>query len=109
VKHVFAVLISVTSLSAFAGAPSQELAQVTRALVNNPDLVSQLKANNSANLADVKISQVRPGVIQYDLVFNRQCECVPSTASVSIVEDLTPTYADGSIEYTSSIKIKSGF
>ena len=102
---IAAILVS---LSAFAGVPSQETAQVVRVLVNNADIVSQLKANNSDTLSDIQIDQVKRGVNQYTLVFNRSCFCLPSTATVSILEDLTPTYVDGPIKYTSSISIKNG-
>jgi hypothetical protein len=108
-KMILALCAVLVSMSAFAAAPSQETAQVARALINNTDIVKQLKDNGSANLVDLQITQVKQGVFQYNLVFNRQCECVPSTATVSILEDLTPTYADGPIKYTSSISIKSGF
>jgi hypothetical protein len=97
------------SAAAFAEAPSQETAQVARALVNNSEIVSQLKAGGTTDLADVKITTVKPGVFQYTLVFKRKCECVPSTAVVSILEDVTPTYMDGAIEYKSSVQIKSGY
>lgn len=104
---VFAILFTaLLSVSAFAAQPSQETFQVTRALVNNPKIVTQLQANNSANLVDMQITLVKPGIFQYNLVFNRQCKCAPSTAYVKILEDLTPTYYDGPIKYTSSITIK---
>ena len=103
---ITSIVTALLSLSAFASAPSQGTAQIVRALVNNAEIVRQLKANNSDTLSDVQISEVRQGVFQYNLVFNRSCECSPSTATVSILEDLTPTYADGPINYTSSIFIK---
>jgi hypothetical protein len=68
----------------------------------------QLKQNNSTHLVDVQISTVSRGVFRYELVFNRQCECLPSTAYVSILEDTTPTERDGAIKYTSSIRIEAG-
>lgn len=109
-KLFFVTIVALAiSTSALAASPNEETAKVARALVNNSNIVQQLKTNNSANLVDVQITEVKPGVFQYSLVFNRQCECVPSTATVSILEDLTPTYTDGPIKYTSSIDIKTGF
>ncbi len=101
-----ALLTVVLSTSALAAAPSPETAQLVRALVNNADILSKLKANASDHLADLQITQIKQGVFHYNLIFNRQCECLPSTATVSILEDLTPTYVDGKIKYTSSISIK---
>ena len=95
-----------TSYSISALTPSRDLAQVTRVLVNNPTIVNQLKKNNSDHLSDYKITALKPGVYQYDLVFTRQCECIPSTALVTIIEDMTPTYADGPIAYKATILIK---
>ncbi|MES3039087.1 MAG: hypothetical protein V4736_14365 [Bdellovibrionota bacterium] len=108
-KSVLVTLASLAvSVSAIAGAPSAETARVTRALINNPGITSELKKNNSANLVDVQITEVKPGISQYNLVFVRQCECIPSTAKVSIFEDITPTFADGAIKYSTSIEINSG-
>lgn len=96
------------SVSLMAMTPSRELVQVTRALVNNPSIVAQLKKNNSDHLSDYKIKAIKQGVYQYELVFKRQCECMPSTATVTIIEDLTPTYSDGAIKYQSSVAIQNG-
>ncbi|MDH4467362.1 MAG: hypothetical protein QE271_04825 [Bacteriovoracaceae bacterium] len=94
-------------LSVFAEVPAIETTKIARALINNPKIVSQLKANNSDYLNDAQITEVKPGVFEYTLVFTRQCFCEPSTATVSILEDLTPTYAHGPIKYSSSMKIKT--
>ena len=102
------ITLAISSL-ALAYSPNHETTQITRALINNPSLVQKLKANNSTNLVDVEITETKPGVFQYTLVFNRQCECIPSTATLHILEDLTQTYADGPIKYTTSISIKTGF
>jgi len=96
-----------TTASAFAAPPSAETHQVTRALLNNSDIVEKLQENNSTNLIDVEISQEKPGVNNYRLLFNRACFCLPSSALVRIREDMTPTYRDGPIEYRSSIEIRN--
>lgn len=111
-KHhllIVATVLLSASTSALAARPVDETSKVVRALVNNPEIVQQLKQNNSPHLEDVQISTVKSGVFQYRLVFTRQCECIPSTATVSILEDWTPTYSDGPIQYASSIEIKTGF
>lgn len=105
-KYLMLAAFTLTSASAFAARPSAETHQVTRALLNNPDIVEKLQKNNSTNLFDLEISQERRGVNHYLLKFNRACFCLPSTAIVKIREDLTPTYRDGPIEYSSSIEIK---
>jgi hypothetical protein len=92
----------------FAAPPSPELRQVTRALLNNVDIVEKLQKNNSTNLFEVEITEEKQGVNHYLLKFNRDCFCLPSTAIVKIREDMTPTYRDGPIEYSSSIEIKDG-
>jgi hypothetical protein len=103
-KLILAALLA--SAPAFAEQPSPELRQVTRALLNNVDIVEKLQKNNSTNLFEVEISEEKRGVNHYLLKFNRDCFCLPSTAIVKIREDMTPTYRDGPIEYSSSIEIK---
>jgi hypothetical protein len=107
VKLVLA--ISVSAMGVFAKEPSRELMQVTRALVSNPDIVQELNKNNASNLSEYKVTAMAQGVYKYELVFTRKCHCIPSTANVTIIEDMTPTYADGSPKYKTSIRIKSGF
>jgi hypothetical protein len=101
--------MALSPLFSFANAPSLEVTQVTRALINSPQIVLQLQKNNSSHLSDLKITTLGQGVFQYDLIFIRNCECIPSTASVRIFEDLTPTYYDAPALYSSTIKIKTGF
>ena len=108
-KNLITLLVLVlTSISALAVMPSRELSQISRVLVNNPTIVDQLNKNNSAHLADYKITSPKYGVYQYDLVFKRQCLCLPSTALVTVIEDLTPTFADGAIKYQVTVTIKAG-
>lgn len=101
--------IGFTVASVFAKEPNRELMQITRALINNPDIIQKLNKNNSSNLSEYKVTAIAQGVYKYDLVFTRKCHCIPSTANVSIIEDMTPTYADGAPKYKSTIRIKSGF
>lgn len=108
------VCVTLMSVSAFAEfpvpmvEPSEQTVRVVRALVNNPDIVSQLKANRSDTLSAIQILEVKHDVFKYTLIFDRSCFCSASRATVSILEDHTPTYTDGAIEYTSSISIKHG-
>lgn len=97
------------AFSATAKQPSRELEQITRALISNPNIVQQLNKNNSPHLSEYKIQAIGQGKYKYDLVFTRKCHCIPSTANVSILEDMTPTYADGAPKYKATIKVKSGF
>lgn len=103
---ITAIMALFVSIIAFADAPSRETALVTRVLLNNTEIVRDLQKEGISNLFDVMIVEVVPGINQYYLKFNRQCECMPATAEVTITEDLTPTYADGPIKYTSTIVIK---
>lgn len=93
----------VASVSVAASTP--EATTVARLLVNNPQVVAQLKKNNSTHLEDMKAEQVKQGVVKYTLTFIRSCHCMPSTATVTIVEDMTPTYRDGSPEYVAKVVI----
>ena len=106
--QILAILIALSPFSALAETPSKDLFQVTRALVSNPEIVNQLHKNNTAALVDVKMEEVSRDVNRYQLVFHRNCFCQPLTATVSILEDLTPTYRDGPIKYTSSVDFKAG-
>ncbi len=101
VSMIFSLLASVGFAS-----NSPEATLVARLLVNNPDVVAQLRNNNSSHLKEWNSERVKQGVNKYTLTFERRCFCKPSTATVTIVEDLTPTYADGAPEYTSQVVIK---
>jgi hypothetical protein len=97
------IILSLISALASAATPSDQTAKVVRALVNNPNIVSQLKASGADHLTDLQIKETKPGIFQYNLVFERICHCAPLKSTVRILEDVTPTYADGLIKYESSI------
>jgi len=101
------IAFSVSALCTFAKEPSRELMQITRALVSNPDIVQQLNKNISSNLSEYKVAAIAQGVYKYELVFTRKCHCLPSTANVRIIEDMTPTYADGAPKYKASVQIRN--
>lgn len=108
-KLLVVTLLTLSSWVSLAAEPSRELAQITRALISNPNIVQQLNQNNSTQLFEYKVKAISPGIYKYDLVFKRQCHCIPSTANVTIMEDMTPTYADGAPKYKATIRIKTGF
>jgi hypothetical protein len=105
---LFVVPSLLLASATLASQPSAELRQVTRALINSPDIMAKLKQNGSFGLSDIQITEPTHGINKYVLIFSRECNCVPSTATVNITEDMTPTYADGSPKYESSITIKKG-
>jgi hypothetical protein len=94
------------AFSSFAVEPSLEMVQVTRALMNCPDVAHQLKANSSTNLTNYEIKTSKEGVNEYRLTFTRTCRCLPETAIVKIYEDLRPTRNDGAPVYRSSVEIE---
>jgi hypothetical protein len=105
-KALALALLALAPVSALAGTASPETIALARALVNNSDIVTQLDKAGTDYLQQYETTTVKPGVTQYKLVFTRQCMCIPATATVDILEDVTPTYRDGAIEYKSSITIK---
>ncbi len=104
----FILTSALMPIKALAEVPSREAIQIARILINSPEIVTQLKANFSDHLAKIEIKEQERHVIRYHLRFVRQCECIPSTAEVTIIEDLRPTEVDGPAKYSSSIKITSG-
>jgi hypothetical protein len=107
-KTVFSVLVTaLISTAAMADQPSEQMRDVTRALINNSGLVAQLDKRGTEFMTDVKVTMVQQGKYQYDLVFGRQCECPPLYGKVSIFEDRTPSFADGPFEYKISIEFDS--
>lgn len=103
------LILIAMSLAAGAAQPSDQTMRVARILSSNPEIAQKLGNNISTHLVNVEMKEVKPGVFDYKLVFIRSCECIPSTATVTVLEDLTPTYADGPIEYSWDIEIKTGF
>jgi hypothetical protein len=94
------------ALSSFAVEPSLEMVQVTRALMNSPDVAHQLKANFSTTLTNYEIKTSKEGVNEYVLTFSRSCFCLPATATVKIFEDMRPTQHDGAPIYRHAVEIQ---
>jgi hypothetical protein len=107
-KTILFSLVTLLSSISFAET-TDEARTVARLLINNPSVTSKLTEKGIDSLYTVKTESIKQGVSRYTLTFARNCECVPAKATVTIVEDITPTYYDGLPQYTSSIEIKEGF
>jgi hypothetical protein len=101
-------LATIASFSVFAVQPAAETKALVKALLNSPNVVNQLQVNHIDTLNVMTVTAISDGITQYDLVFNRSCECLPATATVKIVEDLTPTWRDGLPKYDSKVDISKG-
>lgn len=100
---VMVAVMAFCATNALADKSAVESAKISKILVNNPGLVSELNKNNTDTLVDVTAETVKQGVTKYTLFFRRSCFCQPMGSKVTITEDLTPTYVDGAPEYSYSI------
>lgn len=105
-KNSLLALALLISNSVFAAAPGDETARVARVMVHIPEIVQQLHDANTDSLRDVQITETQHGVTDYVLTFERSCFCLPATATVTVNEDLRPTFSDGAPIYKSSVEIK---
>lgn len=103
-KTILIASLVFASLSSFA-APAPETEVVSRLLVNNPDVVVKLNKANIKAITDLKAEAVKPGVTKFTLHYERSCFCVPAIATVTITEDLTPTFSDGAAVYEANVEI----
>lgn len=106
-KNLILFTLIFSSFSSFADV-STEAATVSRILLNNPSVVTKLRKANTLGLIDISKKNMRDGVTEFTLTYNRACYCLPAKSVVKVLEDLTPTYSDGPARYESSITTVEG-
>ncbi len=104
-KNILIAGLMLSAFSAFAAPVSEEVAALNRILMNNPSVVTKLNKANIKGLTDITTKTIKPGVTKYVLNYGRDCYCIPASAVVTILEDLTPTYADGAPKYEAKVVI----
>ncbi len=104
---ILAFLVSTLSMTAYSASPTKEMADLTRILLNNPTLSPQLNYHCATRLVDYKVSPVKRGVEKFELKFGISGFCIPVEAFVTVIEDMTPTMADGAPEYITTVEIKN--
>ena len=103
-KVILVLLLLVSSVSSFA-TPLENKAEALRvanAILDNPQTVVQLK-NEGVNIVDYSIVEAGNGVNTFTFNVDRTCFCMPKPGTLTIVQDLRPSFADGPILYTSSL------
>ncbi len=104
-KNFIIATLMLSAFSVFAAPISDEVATLNRILMNNPEVVTKLSNANIMGLNDMTAKTIRPGVTKYVLRYGRHCHCLPANAIVTVLEDLTPTYADGPAVYQTKVDI----
>lgn len=107
-KIMLIAILLTLSLSSIATTVTPDVEVMSRILVRNPDVSAKLNTANITSLKSIETKSVKMGVTTYTLTYHRICECVPAKAVVTILEDLTPTYADRLPVYKSSVEILEG-
>lgn len=102
-KNLVLSLIFLATSSAFAIPANPETTRVTKLLLHLPDIVAQLIQENTDALKDIVVAEVKPGVNNWVLTFQRSCFCLPTTGTVNVVEDLRPTFVDGPAVYSATV------
>jgi hypothetical protein len=98
-KMVIGFLI-LTSTSAFADSWA-----ISKALVDNSEKISEIKKKCNSGVRNVISTELERGTYQHSFSMypgsrgesKKNCEVV-------ILQDMTPTYADGNVEYSISVK-----
>ena len=102
------VLLMLSTTSAFAMSPKIEPGPVipitqghhlVRALIQNPEISVWMKQSYLSEIASMSGQAIQPGVTLYIINATSCGNCLPVVGQVRILEDVTPTYVDGPIEY----------
>ncbi len=79
--------------------------RIVMALIANPEVGERLREEYLTEVGNMTGQQIQPGVTQY-LIQVRTCgNCMPRSGTVTIIEDMRPTYMDGAIAYDVSFQI----
>lgn len=77
----------------------QASADIVEVMIQNPRLSAKLKKEGLTVVYKLTRQGIRPGVTRYTFEAGSCGNCLPKAATVSISEDMRPTYADGSPIY----------
>lgn len=103
-KTILASLAFFAATSAFAK-PTQQEIQIARLLINSPEAVAELKANNATLLTDVTGTVNSLGTQEWVLSFVPGCFCEPVNATL-LVKVSGSSAADAPVKYESKVIIK---
>ncbi|MGE4234181.1 MAG: hypothetical protein AB7F43_12705 [Bacteriovoracia bacterium] len=107
-KLILGCLILINQVCLAEPGPVEEIhegREIVRAFINNPQISEKLREEYVEDVLRMTKQVLEPGVTKYE-VYARSCPtCLPTSAFVTILEDMRPTYADGAIEYEVSIFI----
>jgi ribosomal protein L1 len=102
-KFLLAATMLILSINVFADSASKaEAIQVANMLINNAELVSEINKENTGIL-DYSVVTVKPGVQTFTFNLGRICMCMPKPGTLTITEDVTPTFSDGPIDYSTKL------
>jgi hypothetical protein len=81
-----------------------DVLMIANALLRNPEATVKIDKEN-LSIVDYTVSDVKSGVKKYTFRLARTCFCMPKDGGLTIIEDITPTFADGPIKYTVQLVI----
>ena len=92
------------NLSAGEAEPTSDTLKVANVLVDNADTLVKVKAKN-LSVVSYTTESLGQGKTRYVFKLDRTCFCLPTAGVLTVVQDMTPTYADGPIAYEVDLQI----
>lgn len=73
--------------------------RIVMAVIANPEVGERLREEYLTEVGKMTGQQIQPGVTQYVIRVATCGNCMPKSGTVTIIEDMRPTYMDGAIAY----------
>ena len=79
--------------------------QIVNALIAYPDIVETLRKEGLIQANRMTRQQIQPGVTEYLIRVGTCGNCLPKSGTLTITEDMRPTYMDAAVAYEFSLQI----
>jgi hypothetical protein len=79
--------------------------QIVNALIANPGIVERLRKEDLIQAGRMTRQQIQPGVTEYVIRVGSCGNCQRKSGTVTITEDMRPTYMDAAVAYKISLQI----
>jgi hypothetical protein len=79
--------------------------QIVNALIANPDIVENLRKEGLIQAGRMTRQQIQPGVTEYVIRVGACGNCLPKSGTLTITEDMRPSYMDAAVAYDVSLQI----
>ena len=82
---------------------------IVMALIANSDIGERLRKEGFSHVGRMTRQQVQPGITEYVIRVGTCGNCRPISGTVTITENMRPTYNDGPIAYSFSLQVDTEY